>query len=245
MWRLAIIAMSSLLLPGCMIAFPDADGPVETHRVEVVSTVEPEPEPATVPVVIFADSLHTGLILDLRWLRRHGYVPPPEVADRRWAAFSWGDETAYVQTEWLTPGQVFSALAMPSPSVMEIIAFDYNIPDVCHHQRLYQAFTTESSGDGIAAFLNACSVRQEDGRPETIGPSSWGGGRMIRSPHTYYFPRICNVWTVEGLNAAGFRFHRWTGLSADGVVRQAEARRNGFARIWDPSWQMTAAGKPN
>lgn len=239
MWRLAVILLSSLLLPGCMIAFPHERERVTVQRMEVSREVA---EPRTVPVVVFADELHTGLILDLRWLRRHGYVPPREIGDHRWAAFSWGDEAAYVQKQWLTPAQVIQALALPSSSVMEIIPIDYNIPNVCHHQRLYQGFTTESAGTELAAYLNFSSIRGEDGRPSSLGPSSWGGGQMVRSPHSYYFPRICNVWTVEALNAAGFDFRRWTGLSADGVVRQATARRNGFAQIWDPAWQMEDPG---
>ena len=235
MGRLAVIIFGCLFLQSCMIAFPKNRERVSVHRASVSRQVD---EPRTVPVVVFADKLHTGLILNLRWLRRNGYVPPAEVGDREWAAFSWGDETAYVQKEWLTPGQVIQALALPSHSVMEVIAFDFNIPNVCHHQRLYQGFTTESAGEELAAYLNFTTLRNDDGSPSTLGPSSWGGGRMVRSPHSYYFPRICNVWTVEALNAAGFRFHRITGLSADGVVRQAEASRNGFAQIWDPSWQM-------
>lgn len=218
--------------------FPPVAAPV---RQEVAVRMEAaEREAATVPVVLFADELHTGLILDLRWLKRHGYVPPAGVKDKRWAAFSWGDETAYVQHEWLSPWQVVQAFAMPTPSVMEIIAFDWNIPEVCHHQRLYQGFTTESSGAGLAAFLNHCSIRDTSGAPVTLGPASWGEGLMIRSPHSYYFPRICNVWTVEALNSAGFRFNRTLGLSADGVLGQARTRRNGFAKIWDPQWQMKA-----
>ncbi|MBB5352173.1 hypothetical protein HNR46_002416 [Haloferula luteola] len=241
MWRFVALLVSSLLLPGCMIAFPK-DREREAVRREEVA--RPADEPRTVPVVIFADRLHTGVILDLRWLRRHGYVPPEEVKSYRWAAFSWGDETAYVQKEWLTPGQVFQAFALPSRSVMEIIAFDYNIPEVCHHQRLYQGFTTEAAGEDIAAYLNFTTLRDAQGVPSVLGPSSWGGGEMVRSPHSYYFPRICNVWTVEALDAAGFEFHRWTGLSAAGVIRQATARKNGFAQIWDPSWQMSGKLSP-
>lgn len=236
----AILALvAPLILGSCALHFPKDDG---VRRVEVARTsANRTAELPTVPVVLFADKLHTGLILDLEWLCRHGYVPPADAMRSRWAAFSWGDETAYVQKEWLSPGQVVHALFQPSASVMEIITFDYNIPDICHHQRLYQGFARESDGAGLAAFLNSCSVRDADGLPETIGPASWGKGRMIRSPHSYYFPRICNVWTVEALNAAGFRMHAVTGLSADGVIRQARKRRNGFQQIWDPVWQAGGA----
>ncbi len=235
---LAILSLAVPLLTGsCALRFPAADA-VEVRRSEVARSATPEPSVATVPVVLFSDELHTGLILDLKWLQRHGYVPPRESKRFQWAAFSWGDETAYVQKEWLGIGQVGHALFQPSKSVMEIITFDYNIPNVCHHQRLYLSFMHEEDGAPLAAYLNACAVRGDDGIPETIGPSSWGDGRLIRSPHAYFFPRICNVWTVEALKSAGFDMSAATGLSADGVIRQARKKKNGFRKIWDPTWQI-------
>lgn len=243
----AIALIAPLLATSCALRFPPP-GEVEVRRVQVAQTSVPAPadeadELPTVPLVLFADDLHTGLILDLRWLRRHGYVPPRGLGDPPWAAFSWGDETAYVQTEWLSPGQVFHALFRHSPSVMEIITFDYHITNVCHDQRLYQGFARESDGARLAAFLNACAVPDASGFPETAGPASWGEGRLIRSPHSYYFPRICNVWTVEALEAAGFRMNALAGLSANGVIRQARKPRNGFQQIWDPAWRMDAQEK--
>ncbi|BCX48870.1 urease-associated protein [Haloferula helveola] len=227
-----------LFFASCALKFPQDE--VEVRRVEVTRAATPEP--ATVPVVLFSDELHTGLILDLQWLQRHGYKVPRESVVRQWAAFSWGDQTAYVQERWLSPGQVIHALFMPSPSVMEIITFDWNIPEVCHHQRLYQTYVPDSAGVGLAAFLNSCAVRDGEGIPNTIAPSSWGSGRLIESPHSYYFPRICNVWTVEALNSTGFEMAGVTGLSADGVIRQATKPKNGFAKIWDPAWQTAEGG---
>ena len=219
------------LLGSCALEFPEQG----VRRVEV--SVAAADEPATVPVVIFADELHTGLVLELAWLERHGYVLPDGVERRRHVAFSWGDETAYVQERWLSPGQVVHALFLPSRSVMEVIPFEWHVPEVCPTQRLYQAFVPESAGGELARFINGATVMDEAGRPVVVARSSWGEGVMVRSPHAYYFPRICNIWTVEALNAAGFKFHGLTGLSADGVVRQARRGRNGFQKIWDPRWQ--------
>lgn len=233
----ALLLAAPLSFCSCALHFPEVKQ-AKHERIEVTAQAEPvEEEPATVPVLLFSDNLHTGLVLELDWLRRHGYVTPPEIGDHRYVAFSWGDETAYVQKRWLGPGQVIHALFLPSDAVMEIIPFDWNIPEVCHHQRLYQAYVPESAGKGLAAFLNHCAVRGEDGVPETVTKSSWGEGMLIRSPHAYYFPRICNIWTVDALRAAGFEMGGLRGLSADGVIRQAEKPQNGFAQIWDPAWQ--------
>lgn len=237
-------------LSGC-IAFP-AGGPAPVaYRVEMASgraAGDPpgewrEAEPATVPVFLFADNLHTGLIVGLPWLKRHGYRPPRGTPERAWVTFSWGDETAYVRHRWLDPGQVVRALFTPTDSVMEIITFDWFITEVCPHQRIYQSFVPDSAGAPLAAFLNRVSVADAEGFPETVAPSSWGDGHLIRSKYAYYFPRICNVWTVEALNAAGFDFSRTRGLSADGVIRQADTEENGFRKIWDPIWREDGEGE--
>lgn len=238
----ALLLAAPFCLGSCSFLHFPKEKQVGHQRVEVTAqladeTAEEAPEPATVPVLLFSDNLHTGLVLELDWLRRHGYVTPPEIGDHRYVAFSWGDETAYVQKRWLGPGQVVNALFLPSGAVMEIIPFDWNIPEVCHHQRLYQAYVPESAGAGLAGFLNHCAVRDANGVPETVTRSSWGEGMLIRSPHSYYFPRICNIWTVDALRSAGFEMGGLRGLSADGVIRQAEKPENGFAKIWDPAWQ--------
>lgn len=226
------------LVASCALHFPSIDGgdELQSQGNEPTLLVESSPD---VPVVMFADELHTGLVLKLGWLKRHGYVPPAEIGEHEHVVFSWGDETAYVQERWLTPWQVIDALFMPSPSVMEIIPVDWNIPEVMPTQRLYQGFAPEASGAEVVAFLNQCSVRYEDGRPVTVGTSSWGRGMLIRSPHGYYFPRICNIWTVDALRAAGFRIGGLRGLSADGMVRQVTKPANGFQQIWAPEWQMS------
>ncbi|MEM1083121.1 MAG: DUF2459 domain-containing protein [Verrucomicrobiota bacterium] len=244
--RAGLKQLALLLVPlffsACSLHFPEAGR--ETQRVEMAAHAQPAAEPAVVPVVMFADELHTGLILKLAWLERHGYVKPAGVDDAEHVVFSWGDETAYVQERWLSPGQVVQALVLPSDSVMEIIPVDWNIPEVMPTQRLYQGFARESKGAELAAFLNRCSVQGDDGLPATVGDSSWGEGRLIRSPHAYYFPRICNIWTVDALRAAGFRVGGYRGLSADGLVRQVTSRRNGFQQIWAPEWQMKHPTNP-
>lgn len=234
-----LLWLAPLLLTGCALHFPG--GEVHRERREVTreaSVPELRDEPDTVPVVIFADTLHTGLILELPWLERHGYVPPAGLTRRRYVAFSWGDETAYVQERWLHPGQVFHALFLPSSSVKEVISFDHHVPEVLPGQRLYQSFVRDSAGRPLAEFLNRGAIRGADGRPQVVAPSTWGDGVMVRSPYSYYFPRICNIWTIDALNAAGLEFGGLAGLSADGVVRQALEQRNGFRKIWDPAWRM-------
>jgi hypothetical protein len=231
-----VLFLPVALLASCAIHLPAPE--VARQRVETTRPAVAD----TVPVHLLADSLHTALVFDLKWLEDSGYVKPAEIGERKWVAMSWGDEVAYVQKRWLSPAQVFRALCTPSPSVMECIPIDWKIEKVCHHQRVFVAEVPRSAGVPLAAFLNACAEKNAAGAPITVGPSSWGDGRLIRCPenYSYYFPRICNVWTVQALQSCGFSINTGTALSANGLVRQATSPKNGFEKIWDPEDQASA-----
>jgi Protein of unknown function (DUF2459) len=193
----------------------------------------------SVRVYLLADPLHTGLVFDLRWLVGCGYAKPAEIGDHEFVAMSWGDETAYVQKRWLTPGQVFRALFTPTPSVMECIPFDWKVEEVCPHQRVYVAEIPQSAGVALAGFINAHTQRGRDGAPVTIAPSSWGAGRLIRCPDhvTYDISRNCNRWTAEALAATGFPIDAGIVLTSGAVIRRATSGANGFRLIWDPRFR--------
>jgi hypothetical protein len=232
-----LLILPVALLASCTIHLPAPEA--ARYRVETTRPAAVE----TVPVYLLADKLHTALVFDLKWLEASGYRKPSELGNPKHVTMSWGDEVAYVQERWLSPGQVLRALFTPSPSVMECIPIDWKVEQVCHHQRVYIADVPRSAGPSLAAFLNACAVQKEDGRPLTIGPSSWGEGRLIRCPdnYSYYFPRICNVWTVQALQSCGFSINTSTALSANGLVRQATSEKNGFKKIWDPETDQSPA----
>lgn len=228
-----LLMLPVTFLASCSLHLPAPDA--ARYRVEATRPAAVE----TVPVHLLADKLHTALVFELKWLEESGYIKPSELGNPKYVAMSWGDEVAYVQDRWLSPVQVFRALLTPSPSVMECIPVDWKVEQVCHHQRVFVADVPHAAGKPLAAFLNACAVMKEDGRPLTIGPSSWGEGRLIRCPenYSYYFPRICNVWTVQALQSCGFEINASTALSANGLVRQATSESNGFVKIWDPEEQ--------
>lgn len=200
----------------------------------------------TVPIYLLADTLHTGLAFDLRWLEKSGYRVPSEVSGHPFVTMSWGNETAYLQERWLTPLQVCRALFTPTPSVMECIPFDWNVEEVFPRQRVYVADVPETCGPALANFLNAHTERDRDGNAITIAPSSWGSGRLIRCPATepYDITRMCNNWTAEALAATGVAIDPSRVLAAWDVIGPATSGRHGFHLIWHPAWKKEKARGP-
>jgi hypothetical protein len=227
----SLLLLPVALLASCTMHLPE---PAELSTRVQTRTVPVKADDG-VEIYLLSDNLHTALVFDAKWLAESGYNMPPEIGSPRWVTMSWGEKTAYTQKRWLSPVQVIGALCTPSDSVMEIIPIEWKVADVCHHQTGYVAKVERSQGRALAAFLNACADKGPDGKPITIAASSWGNGRLIQCPenYSYYFPRICNVWTAQALGQCGFDVTTPGAVSASGLVRQATHEKNGFRKMWD------------
>ncbi|MBU6327577.1 MAG: hypothetical protein KGQ89_08115, partial [Verrucomicrobia bacterium] len=58
-----------------------------------------------------------------------------------------------------------------------------------------------------------------------------GDGYLVDCKHSYYFPRICNVWTGQSLESCGLKINLGTALSANGLIEQVE--KQGFVKVHD------------
>lgn len=222
--RLSIVLGSYMtLLSSCAVRMPSPPAPPVSCPLP--SSNVTQPAKGKVAIYLIADSLHTSLAVPYQWLMDSGYNPPRALTfppgPQRYVVMSWGDRVAYEQRRWLTPGEVFHALFMPSDSVTEIIPISWKIEDVCFQQRIYRKEVPHERGTALAAFFNANQCFNESGSPRIIGTSSWGNGFLLDCHHSYYFPRICNVWTGQSLEACGLSISMKSAISANGLIRQA------------------------
>jgi hypothetical protein len=232
-------AACSLLASCNFITLPPAPAPhPELVRRNTVSTYTPE-RPPEVQVWLIADKLHSGMVFPYEWLLDSGFVPPENFPECKFVTFSWGDRMAYVNKRWLTAPEVVKAIFLPSESVMECIPINWNVTEVSPNQHIWMKSIPRERGAFVAAFLNHCSIPEENGKPGIAGSSSWGNGVLLDSPQTYYFPRICNVWTGQALEACGAKINPFMSIHRDLLVIEAE--RNGFDEIWDGSGNKNAA----
>jgi len=232
--NLAGLLLGAAALGSCGICLPDA--PALTYQQGAVKTVPGTPaRDPDVLVWMVSDEFHTGMVFPYDWLIESGFVPPSGFGSPKYVTLSWGDRTAYVEKGLHTPWKLFRALFTPTPSVMELIPANWNIPEVCPHQRIWRKLVARGRGHDLAAFLNDCSTHTADGKPIVCGTSSWGGGVLLESRHVYFVPRVCNIWTVQVIETLGGKMHPWLGITAGGVIRQAEKPPNDFEKIWDGS----------
>lgn len=228
-----LAGLAAVALSSCGICLPDT--PALTYRAELkqatpaASTTTKDPD---VLVWLIADNIHTGMVFPYDWLIESGFIPPTGFGSPKYVTLSWGDRTAYVEKGLHTPWKFFRALFTPTPSVMELIPANWNVTEVCHHQRIWRKLADRKRGKDLAAFLNDCSIHAPDGRPIVCGTSSWGGGVLLESRHVYFVPRTCNVWTVQAIQSLGGNINPWSAMTANGLSRQAEKSPNDFEKIW-------------
>jgi hypothetical protein len=190
------------------------------------------PRDPHVLVWMISDQYHTGLVAPYDWLLESGFVPPAGFGQPRHVAMSWGNRDAYSAEGFDHPWKVFRVLFTPTRSVMELIPVNRDVAEVIPRQRIWRKLVPRDRGPALAHFLNECSKTGDDGRPIVICESSWGQGVQLESRHSYFIPRVCNVWTLQALECLGGDFNAWLGLTANGLIHQAEKPANGFELIW-------------
>lgn len=232
--RILSAAFAAAAISSCGVRMPDVPQPA-SFRTEVAFEKQDHAQAGRDPDVLvwlISDQLHTGMVFPYDWLLESGFIPPDGFGKPKYVTLSWGDKTAYVEKGLHSPWKVFRALFTPTPSVMELIPANWDVVEVCPHQRIWRKLVPRERGKSLAAFLNDCSRMGADGKPQVVGTSSWGGGVLLESRHIYFVPRICNVWTVHAIESLGGNLNAWTALTANGLIRQAEKPGNHFEKIW-------------
>lgn len=241
--KLATGLLVATLLSSCGIRLPDTPVPARQEIRRQPVSFKPGKEP-DVLVWLIADDLHTGMVFHYDWLLESGFVPPAGFGNPKYVTLSWGNRTAYVEKGLHSPGKFLRAMFTPSPSVMELIPANWNVVDVCPHQRIWRKLVPRERGRDLAAFLNDCSNQGPDGKPIVCGTSSWGGGVLLESRHHYFIPRVCNIWTVQVIESLGGEMHPWLAVTANGLIRQAIKPPNDFEQVWaayDKEFEPNAA----
>jgi len=233
--RCILVFTSACLLSACSVRLPIESHPIapQPQRQTVATAATANTNEATVPVWLFANEYHTGMVFSYPWLIESGFVPPKDFPDSKFVAMSWGNTDAYSQEGVGGAGGWFQVLFTPTDSVMEMIPVNYDITKVMPQQRIWTKQVPRDRGPDLASFLNQCSKPSSDGRPVVVRPSSWGKGVQLECTHAYFIPRVCNVWSLQAIETLGGEVNLWSSLTADGLIRQIEKPINGYRKIWN------------
>jgi len=223
---------ATLLLGSCNIRLPVPTEPVQRVQVRLETPPAKAAQDPDVLVWLIADKYHTGMVFPYAWLLESGFVPPAGFGNPKSVTMSWGNQDAYSKEGFDNTWKFLRVLFTPTPSVMELIPVEWNVAEVCSHQRIWRKLVPRDRGPALANFLNQCNAMGTDGRPIVLCESSWGHGVQLKCRHPFFIPRVCNVWTLQTIECLGGEIQPWLALTANGLIRQAEKPPNDFELIW-------------
>ena len=241
---LGAAACLTVLSTSCSLRLPVEKQPVSRNFSEQAPPAQSPPQPAKAPHVLvwlISDSYHTGMVFPYDWLVESGFIPPANFPENpAYVTLSWGNRDAYSAQGIDTMGKWMRVLFTPTPSVMELIPIDWEVAEVMPQQRIWRKCVEREYGPSLAAFLNACSRKDETGRPIVVTRSSWGNGVQLECSHSYFIPRVCNIWTAQAIESMGGKITPLRAITANGLIRQAEKPANGYEMIWPGGGRPTA-----
>lgn len=227
-WWLRTLGLAALLccLSSCAIRMPVTPLPDGAAAAKTPAVAHPDVE-----VWVHADKYHTGMVFPYDWLVQSGFVPPADFGPAKHIVISWGNTDAYSPTGIHSPGEWCTVLFTPTPSVLEVIPIHYPVPQIMPSQRLWKRSYPADRGPHLAHFLNQCIAHDDKGQPIVVRPSCWGNGVQLQGAHTYYIPRVCNIWSAQAIEALGGHIKPWSATTANGLIKQIEAPPHNYVRV--------------
>ena len=157
----------------------------------------------TKPIWLICGRLHSDFVAETQWLLDHGCKLPASMHAYKYTCFGWGDHIAYTR-RWGSQ-DIPNALLWPSNSIVQVVGFNTPVTSTFPQQEVIRAQVPAYRGRHLANFLNhSFEFRTpESHTPITLRDAKWGHGYFIKSPYSYYLPRMCNQWVAEAFLQAG------------------------------------------
>jgi uncharacterized protein (TIGR02117 family) len=136
--------------------------------------------------------------------------------------FGWGD-AVYYQAEKKTLGMTLAAVFWPTPSVMEVLAFDDISLAASSDYEAVEIRISEEELKTLAASITDSFTARTAVPTGTKLVTTAGESRFYHARGEFHFFRMCNRWTTERLAAIGCTIRSWPVISATRAL--SEARR--------------------
>lgn len=169
---------------------------------------------------------HTGISIDVTdWPRDRSALLDDLPAAKR-LEFGWGD-AVYYQSVDKDLSMLLSAAFLPTPSVIEVIGVEPEQIAGWSARRVIPLRLTSVQLDALVASIadEFATPTQQDWTPQPTGielASASGRIRFYHAHGSFYFPRTCNRWIAERLEAAGCDLGSSSIISASALMRRVQ-----------------------
>ena len=183
--------------------------------------VYPPESRETSRITVFSEGWHTGVVLKSEDVSHAEWYDDLDFEQSEYLELSWGDEALF-RSEKLTPWLIFSALFLPTVTVIRVAAVRQK-PAKHYAKQLLRTY--DITRDQLGALLCAVvdSIRREKVSSELmcLGKGAREQEVYFRGRERYFISRSCNRWTALLLRKAGFEVHA---IFAPALFEQLDAK---------------------
>jgi uncharacterized protein (TIGR02117 family) len=188
-----------------------------TARVELVNANAAEA--ASKVIYVAGHGWHTGIVI------ARGDLPSdwPGLGDfpqADYLEFGWGDAEYYPAGNgslWLG----LKALFWPTPSVLHVVGIPGGVVAYFPKSTIVRISLPASGFAGLGQFIRNSFDLDAEGRAIWAAPGLYGAGKFYRAQGKFYFPKMCNYWTVSALHEAGLSVTPLFAVTAGNALSQA------------------------
>ncbi len=187
----------------------------------------------TRPVWLLSNGFHAALAFRLAdaepWLRAL-------VHDRaaRWVLVGWG-EREFFMAKPPTVRMAVRAVFLPNESALHVMPLRESPERALLHSDVVRFRFTAAEHRRLDAFLAGEFAHDARGRAVWLGRGFIATSSFYRGSGSFYFPKMCNLWTAQALRRAGVPLLLPGTLWAGGLVWQAEGSGVRIARRSRPA----------
>ena len=203
---LSFVILLVLLLAGCAAR---AD-PLNSSAVEAAPKV----------IYVVSHGWHTGIVIARADLP-DDWPGLQDFARSDYLEFGWGDAEFYPAEEgtvWLA----LKALFWPTPSVLHVAGITGSVTAFFPKSKLVRIRLLDSGFVRMQRFIRDTYWLGAEGRAIPVAPGLYGDGKFYQGRGKFYFPKMCNYWTLSALREAGLPVIPLLAVTGGSVLSQVE-----------------------
>jgi uncharacterized protein (TIGR02117 family) len=172
---------------------------------------------------IVSHGWHTGIVFRSEDLVARVPALGSELVRRRYLEVGWGDDRYYPAEEG-TAVLALRALLWPTPSVLQVVAFEAPPRDYFARSDVAVLPVDEAGYRAALDFVARSFARTPEGGLARLGPSQYGEGRFYAAEGRFHAFNTCNTWVAQAIVRAGYPVSPRT-VTARGLFAQFPRKR--------------------
>ncbi len=167
-------------------------------------------------VWLVGNGFHSGIAIHTKDLpdgRKLSGDPRAEIL-----LIGWGDAAFYRRQ--INPWTTLAALCWPTPSILHVVPVRGSVTARFPRSDVIEISLPRAQHLALCRALDEAFSRDARGRRVFVQRGYFPESRFYAGRESFYFPKMCNLWTAQKLRHAGVPVFAPTAIFASGLARQ-------------------------